>query len=182
VRQVLGVGYGARIAFRIENGTVTVHPAEDDARDPALAPFLDLLARDIASRPEALVPPPMALLARIERLTAGVAVDLDAIASCSNAMVGPCSRIRCSSTIRTVGANRFRLFFRADSASRIIVYAWVNDRDTLIKAGATTDPYVVFSGTPARDNPPIDRATLLAAASVPDAMRRLHAIATDPRA
>jgi toxin YhaV len=33
------------------------------------------------------------------------------------------------------GANRFRLFFRADSASRIVVYAWVNDRDTLRKAG-----------------------------------------------
>ena len=78
VRQALGVSYGARIAFRIENGTVTIHPADDDASDPALAPFLDLLARDIASRPEALVPMPKALLARIERLTAGVAVDLDA--------------------------------------------------------------------------------------------------------
>ncbi len=78
VRQALGVGYGARIAFRIENGTVTVHPADDDATDPALAPFLDLLARDIASRPESLVPLPKALMDRVERLTAGVEVDLDA--------------------------------------------------------------------------------------------------------
>jgi antitoxin PrlF len=78
VRQALGVGYGARIAFRIENGTVTVHPADDEATDPALAPFLKLLARDIASCPEALVPLPKTLPARIERLTAGVAVDLDA--------------------------------------------------------------------------------------------------------
>jgi antitoxin PrlF len=78
VRQALGVGYGARIAFRIENGTVTVHPADNDAADPALAPFLDLLARDIASRPEALVPLPKTLLARIERLTKGITVDLDA--------------------------------------------------------------------------------------------------------
>jgi antitoxin PrlF len=78
VRQALGVGYGARIAFRIENGTVTVHPADENTTDPALAPFLDLLARDIASRPEALVPLPKALLARIERLTKGVTVDLDA--------------------------------------------------------------------------------------------------------
>jgi len=78
VRQALGVGYGARIAFRIENGTVTVHPADEDATDPALAPFLNLLARDISSRPEALVPLPKALLARIERLTKGVTVDLDA--------------------------------------------------------------------------------------------------------
>jgi len=78
VRQALGVGYGARIAFRIENGTVTVHPADDEAADPALAPFLDLLARDIASRPEALVPLTEALIAQAERLTAGVTVDLDA--------------------------------------------------------------------------------------------------------
>ena len=78
VRQALGVGYGARIAFRIENGTVTVHPADDEAADPALAPFLDLLARDIASRPEALVPLTEALIAQAERLTAGVTDDLDA--------------------------------------------------------------------------------------------------------
>ena len=42
------------------------------------------------------------------------------------------------------GANRFRLFFRADSQAKVIVYAWVNDRDTLRKAGAGTDPYAVF--------------------------------------
>jgi toxin YhaV len=27
----------------------------------------------------------------------------------------------------------------------VIVYAWVNDRDTLRKAGAGTDPYAVFA-------------------------------------
>jgi antitoxin PrlF len=78
VRQALGVGYGARIAFRIENGTVTVHPVDDEAVDPALVPFLDLLVRDIANRPKALVPLSEELVTRIERLTAGVAVDLDA--------------------------------------------------------------------------------------------------------
>ena len=35
------------------------------------------------------------------------------------------------------GGNRFRLFFRADSRARVIVYAWVNDRETLRKAGAS---------------------------------------------
>jgi toxin YhaV len=78
------------------------------------------------------------------------------------------------------GANRFRLFFRADSASRIIVYTWVNDHGTLRKAGATTDPYVVFSGMLARGNPPSDWTALLAAASGRDAASRLRAIATDP--
>jgi antitoxin PrlF len=41
-------------------------------------PFLELLVRDIANRPEALVPLSEELVTRIERLTAGVAVDLDA--------------------------------------------------------------------------------------------------------
>jgi len=52
------------------------------------------------------------------------------------------------------GANRFRLFYRADSASRIIVYACINDRDTLRKAGASSDPYAVFAGMLERGNPP----------------------------
>jgi toxin YhaV len=52
------------------------------------------------------------------------------------------------------GANRFRLFFRADSAARIVVYAWVNDRDTLRKAGAASDPYAVFARMLASGNPP----------------------------
>jgi toxin YhaV len=38
------------------------------------------------------------------------------------------------------GANRFRLFFRADSASRVVVYAWVNDRDTLRKSALRVIP------------------------------------------
>lgn len=78
------------------------------------------------------------------------------------------------------GGNRFRLFFRADSASRIIVYARVNDRDTLRKAGATTDPYTVFSRMLAHDNPPGDLATLLAEASSPEATSNLGAIAASP--
>jgi toxin YhaV len=78
------------------------------------------------------------------------------------------------------GANRFRLFFRADSASRIIVYTWFNNRDSFRKAGATTDPYVAFSGMLARNNPPGDWVALLALASAPEATSRLRAIATDP--
>lgn len=59
---------------------------------------------------------------------------------------------------------RFRLFFRFDSASRIIVYAWVNDENTLRKAGARTDPYAVFRRRLDEGNPPDDWATLLAEA------------------
>ncbi len=56
---------------------------------------------------------------------------------------------------------RFRLFFRFDSASRIIVYAWVNDENMLRKAGARTDPYAVFRRKLDQGNPPDDWATLL---------------------
>jgi toxin YhaV len=70
------------------------------------------------------------------------------------------------------GANRFRLFFRADSASRVVVYAWVNDRDTLRKTGAASDPYTVFSRMLAHGNPPDDWPGLLTAARDPTAMQR----------
>ena len=73
------------------------------------------------------------------------------------------------------GGNRFRLFFRADSRAKVIVYAWVNDRDTLRKAGAGTDPYAVFARMLWHGDPPDDWPTLLAAAQAPDAQRRFNA-------
>jgi len=51
---------------------------------------------------------------------------------------------------------RFRLFFRYDLASEIIVYAWVNDSETLRSAGSKTDPYSVFSKMLSRGYPPDD--------------------------
>jgi toxin YhaV len=74
-------------------------------------------------------------------------------------------------------ANRFRLFFRADSASRIVIYAWVNDRDTLRKAGATTDTYAVFARMLASGNPPDDWTSLLAAAQDRAATQRFATVA-----
>lgn len=77
-------------------------------------------------------------------------------------------------------ANRFRLFFRADSSARVVVYAWVNDRDTLRKAGAASDPYAVFARMLAAGNPPDDWAKLLAAAEDPAAAARFAAAAPRP--
>ena len=71
--------------------------------------------------------------------------------------------------------NRFRLFFRADLQARVIVYAWVNDRDTLRKAGAGTDPYAVFGRMLAGGNPPDDWPALLAAAAEAGAQQRFDA-------
>lgn len=75
-----------------------------------------------------------------------------------------------------LGGNRFRLFFRADSRARVIVYAWINDRDTLRKAGASSDPYAVFAAMLAGGNPPDDWSALLAAAQAGEAVKRFGAV------
>lgn len=49
---------------------------------------------------------------------------------------------------------RFRLFFRYDSRAKVIVYAWVNDEDTLRSSGSKSDPYAVFCKMLTRGNPP----------------------------
>ncbi len=62
---------------------------------------------------------------------------------------------------------RFRLFFRFDSKTRIIVFAWVNDENTLRSSGSRNDPYAVFQRMLERGHPP-DDWTALVAASQPD--------------
>ena len=58
---------------------------------------------------------------------------------------------------------RFRLFFRYDSRSKVIVFAWVNDEQTLRSAGSKSDPYAVFEKMLGRGNPPDDWTVLVAA-------------------
>lgn len=58
---------------------------------------------------------------------------------------------------------RFRLFFRYDSKAKTIVFAWVNDEQTLRAAGSKSDPYAVFEKMLERGNPPDDWASLVAA-------------------
>jgi len=57
---------------------------------------------------------------------------------------------------------RFRLFFRFDSKSRVIIFAWVNDERTLRSTGARNDPYIVFQHMLKRGRPPDDWAQLIA--------------------
>ena len=63
--------------------------------------------------------------------------------------------------------NRMRLFFRFDTKSRVIVYAWVNDEETLRKAGASTDPYAVFRAMLVKGDPPSGWENLLDACRAP---------------
>jgi len=58
---------------------------------------------------------------------------------------------------------RFRLFFRFDSKSKVIIFAWVNDKNTLRSSGSKTDPHTVFQRMLDRGHPPDDWATLLLA-------------------
>ncbi|MFA7165202.1 MAG: type II toxin-antitoxin system YhaV family toxin [Desulfoplanes sp.] len=51
---------------------------------------------------------------------------------------------------------RFRLFFRFDSVSRVIVFAWVNDSRSLRSSGSSSDPYSVFQKMLTQGHPPDD--------------------------
>jgi antitoxin PrlF len=78
VRQALGVDYGGKIAFRVDEHGVSVRRADTEHEDPAIDSFLTFLAEDIKHRPEALTALSPALAERIAALTEGVKVDLDA--------------------------------------------------------------------------------------------------------
>jgi len=58
---------------------------------------------------------------------------------------------------------QYRLFFRCDRGSRVIVYGWVNDATTKRAYGSATDAYKVFSAMLAKGNPPDDWTALKAA-------------------
>ena len=49
---------------------------------------------------------------------------------------------------------RFRLFFRYSSKDRVIIYAWLNDQNTLRKAGGRNDPYTIFNSLLRKGRPP----------------------------
>lgn len=58
---------------------------------------------------------------------------------------------------------RFRLFFRFDSKTKIIIFAWVNDEKTLRSSGSKSDPYAVFQKMLERGHPPDDWTALVSA-------------------
>ena len=61
------------------------------------------------------------------------------------------------------GNGRFRLFFRCSTTAKIIIFAWVNDRDTLCTYGAKTDACAVFKTMLDKGHPPEDWDNLLKA-------------------
>lgn len=59
---------------------------------------------------------------------------------------------------------QYRLFFRFDSTSKTIVYAWVNDQNTKRAYGAKQDAYRVFKAMLDNGDPPNSWGALLEAA------------------
>lgn len=76
--------------------------------------------------------------------------------------IEPSDYVSCACWRAKIG-RRFRLFFRYDSRSKVIIYAWVNDENTLRSAGSKSDPYAVFEKMPGRGNPPDDWDALITA-------------------
>ncbi len=76
VRRALGLGKRDALIYTVlDDGSVRISRANED---PTLAPFLVLLAEDIALHPEHLQVVPDSLLQRIDDLVGGMDVDLDA--------------------------------------------------------------------------------------------------------
>ncbi len=61
---------------------------------------------------------------------------------------------------------QYRLFFRYHAKSRVIVYAWVNDADTLRTDESPEDAYRIFRRMLDQGHPPDDWDELLAEARV----------------
>jgi antitoxin PrlF len=76
VRQALGVDYGGKILFKVENGKVTVSKPGVEHRDPALTGFLKLVERDISAGRN-VRDRPKAVLASLRRASKDVSIDLD---------------------------------------------------------------------------------------------------------
>lgn len=78
VRKVLGLNKGDKLVYRSDDqGRIYLEHAQADHRDPALGPFLDLLAADMAANPARLAPLDPAVMARIAALVGDDDIDLD---------------------------------------------------------------------------------------------------------
>jgi len=76
---------------------------------------------------------------------------------------------------------QYRLFFRFDSQSKVIVLAWVNDDATLRAYGSKTDAFLTFKGMLDSGNPPEDFDTLMTEAAASAArFKESSKAASDP--
>lgn len=80
VRQALGVDYGGRIAFFVDDARrVYIEKATEEVSDPVVDRFLAFLADDMISNPgTSIVPLPVTLRNRMAALVGTMDIDLDA--------------------------------------------------------------------------------------------------------
>jgi len=80
VRRALRLGKRDKIHYTIrpDGEVVLTRAIAGESNDPALAPFLGFLARDMAEHPERLQAVDAGLAQRIQTLVGGVEVELDA--------------------------------------------------------------------------------------------------------
>ncbi len=83
VRRALRLGKRDKIHYTIRaNGEVVLTRAgEPEGDDPVLGQFLGFMARDIANHPERLRTVDASFVQRLQSLTGGIEVDLDAALS-----------------------------------------------------------------------------------------------------
>jgi len=83
VRRALRLGKRDKIHYTIRPGgeVVLTRAGTADDNDPVLGQFLAFLARDIASHPERLQAIDASFVRRLQSLTGGIEVDLDAALS-----------------------------------------------------------------------------------------------------
>lgn len=79
VRQALGVDYGGRIAFVVDDAhRIYVEKATEEVSDPVVDRFLEFLAHDMTEHPgTSIVPFPSALRDRVAALVGNMHVDID---------------------------------------------------------------------------------------------------------
>lgn len=108
---------------------------------------------------------PTKILAAIEKLTKEV-IPADPTSSTFDLgnTIGPEHR----AWKRAKFLQQFRLFFRYDTKSRIIIYGWVNDENTKRAYGSKTDAYRVFQKRLAAGDPPTDWDDLIGRAEPVD--------------
>jgi len=64
------------------------------------------------------------------------------------------------------GNGRYRLFYQFSSAAKVIIYAWVNDEQSLRTYGARRDAYAVFKARLDKGNPPDSWSDLVKAIGI----------------
>lgn len=74
------------------------------------------------------------------------------------------------------GGGRYRLFFRYRASEKVLLFAWVNDEQSLRTYGKSTDAYATFTAMLNRDDPPDDWDALLKACATPEMIERLRRI------